>query len=74
MPSNSKEYIKEYMRKHADEKVECEHCHKEYSKYSKYKHIKTKYHKNYGLPREEDLIKLTKEDIIKLKALINKEI
>jgi len=79
MVKNSKEYAREYMRRHANEKVECEKCHKVYPKYSKYKHDRTKYHLNYDQEtspdKKEEVIEneavFTIDDIKKLKAFIN---
>ena len=47
MPSNSKEYMNEYMKQYIAKKSEiivCPVCDTEYKKYNKYAHNKTKKH------------------------------
>lgn len=72
MPSNSKEYQREYMRKQAGIKVECQKCHKMYTKTLRYKHVQTKYHNAYKNDDDESGGELTVEDILKFKAFVDK--
>jgi DNA repair exonuclease SbcCD ATPase subunit len=46
MVTNTKEYMREYMKRYAQNasKVECDVCGKEYRKHKKAVHCKTKYH------------------------------
>jgi tRNA G46 methylase TrmB len=46
MVTNDKQYMREYMKRYAQNapKVECEICKKEYRKHKKAIHCKTKYH------------------------------
>lgn len=44
MPTNSKEYMREYMRRRAGKREVCALCGKEYALSSRYKHVKTRFH------------------------------
>ena len=48
MPTNSKEYSKEYMRKYIkeSESINCDICEGKYKRYSRYVHNKSKRHLN----------------------------
>jgi hypothetical protein len=42
---NQNKYNQDFMAKQKDKKYRCDICNKEYSYYSKSKHLKTQYHK-----------------------------
>lgn len=64
MPTNKKDYMKEYMTQYVQKKknkIICEICGSEIMEYQKYKHQKTKKHLNAQNNKPDD-VKLTKKE------------
>jgi hypothetical protein len=64
MVTNDKQYMREYMKRYAQNvlKVECEICKKEYRKHKKAIHCKTKYHLD-AMNKDNDI---SESDLAKL--------
>jgi len=75
MPTNSAEYMREYMKRYTKEKgavmIKCDVCDKEYKKYCKSKHNATKYHQAHITDPTGGSMNLSPSDIEKLKQLIS---
>ena len=82
MPSNSKDYQREYMKRYASDKlkggavVTCDVCDKTYKKYCKSKHNATKYHQSFKDKSDSESEKsighnFSTADISKIKKFID---
>lgn len=68
MPTNSKDYQREYMKKYNEKKstsVTCEACGGKYKEYSKYIHYKTNKHQ-YALLNNINEVRMSKTEYQKL--------
>jgi hypothetical protein len=81
MPTNQKEYMKEYMTQYYEKKkatIKCETCGSEIKEYQKYKHNKTKKHLNalfVPIVKESknDKEEFTNDEIKLIRQFINKK-
>lgn len=65
MPSNTKEYMKEYLKDKHKDSIKCDHCGGKYKLYLKCAHEKTKKHINAGNKDKENDEKIKLNEKIK---------